>query len=175
MSLQPCRECGHHVSTKAKSCPRCGLPKPTRARVLGLGGVAKALLALCLVGGAIGIGVAARLYQESRPVEPIRPSVVPTRFPRLSVQLALSGGRILVTNLDDHPWTSCRVDVNAGVPDGAFSREIGEVGVGEQVALRLDAFARADGRSFDESADRVQVVDVHCDTPAGRAHFSGGL
>jgi hypothetical protein len=140
-----------------------------------MGGVAKALLGLCLVGGAIGAGVAVRLYEQSRPIEPVQPTAAPTTFPRLSVQLSRSGSRILVTNVDDHPWTSCMVDVNAGVRGGGFSRELGDVGVGEQVVLRLDTFTRTDGQRFNQSAEPVQVIDVHCDTPAGQAHFTGGL
>jgi uncharacterized membrane protein YdbT with pleckstrin-like domain len=31
MALQACRECGSQVSTEAESCPRCGVPNPTRA------------------------------------------------------------------------------------------------------------------------------------------------
>jgi len=143
--------------------------------VPGKSGLVNALLASCLVVGSIGTGAAVAHYEQSRPIEPIPPTVAPTRFPRLALQLARSGGRILVTNLDDHPWTSCIVDVNAGVPGGGFSRELGNIGVSEQVALRLVTFARTDGRRFDESAEPVQVVDVHCDTPDGRAHFTGGL
>lgn len=30
MALEPCRECGARVSTEAGSCPRCGVPEPTR-------------------------------------------------------------------------------------------------------------------------------------------------
>ena len=67
------------------------------------------------------------------------------------------------------------VDLNAGVREGAFSREVGGVDAGEQVALRLSTFERADGRAFDPDGEAVQVVDVHCDTPAGPAHFTGGL
>ena len=29
MALKPCRECGKEVSTKAKTCPQCGVPHPT--------------------------------------------------------------------------------------------------------------------------------------------------
>jgi len=135
----------------------------------------RALLALCLGGLAMGAGAAVRSYEQSRPIQPVRPTAAPTRFPRLPVQLARSGSRILVTNLGDHPWTSCMVDVNAGVRGGGFSKEVGAVGAGDQVALRLDAFARTDGRRLDPSSEQVQVVDVHCDTPAGWAHFTGGL
>ena len=28
MALKPCRECGAKISTEAKSCPKCGAPKP---------------------------------------------------------------------------------------------------------------------------------------------------
>lgn len=31
MALQPCRECGHMVSTEAASCPKCGVPSPTKS------------------------------------------------------------------------------------------------------------------------------------------------
>jgi hypothetical protein len=44
MSLKPCKECGREVSTKAKNCPNCGAPIPTRIKLsviivitLGLG------------------------------------------------------------------------------------------------------------------------------------------
>ncbi|MEO5510353.1 MAG: PH domain-containing protein [Longimicrobiales bacterium] len=33
MALQACRECGSQVSTEAESCPRCGVPNPSRAVV----------------------------------------------------------------------------------------------------------------------------------------------
>ena len=135
----------------------------------------KLLLALLVAAGALGAGIAVRLYQESQPVEPIRPTAAPTGFPQLSVQLGRSEGRIRVTNLDDFDWTGCIVDVNAGVPDGGFSRDVGGLGAGQQISLRLETFARADGRRFDEGAQPVQVVDVHCDTPDGPAHFTGGV
>ncbi len=135
----------------------------------------KGLLALCLLLAAAGTGIALRLYEEPREVEAIRPTSAPTTFPRLSAQLARSAGRLLVTNRDDHPWTACIVDINAGVWGGGYSRELGDLDPGREATLRLDAFARTDGRHFDPRAERVQVVDLHCETPTGPAHFSGGL
>jgi uncharacterized membrane protein YdbT with pleckstrin-like domain len=40
MALQNCRECGHRVSTEARTCPQCGVPDPTRVVVpsSGVGG-----------------------------------------------------------------------------------------------------------------------------------------
>lgn len=137
----------------------------------------KTLLVLTLILGAIATGVALRIYEQSGPMEPVRPAATgaSTTFPRLRVRVARSANRILVENVDEHAWTSCMVDVNAGVRGGSFSRELGDVDVGEEVELRLGTFTRADGRRFDPGAERVQVVDVHCDTPAGPARFTGGL
>lgn len=138
------------------------------------------LLTLVLFAGSVGAGAAVRWYVESRPaepdgpVEPIAPASAPTTFPRLAVELVRSGGTVVVTNVGDQGWTDCTVDVNAGVPGGAFSGTLGSVGPGRRVSLPLGNFSRADGRTFDPDAERVQVVDLHCDTPDGPAHFSGG-
>lgn len=178
MPLQPCRECSHRISASANVCPVCGVPWPFRGRASKSGRLAKGFLALFLVVGAVGAGIGARFYEEYRnsgPIEPIRPAEQPTTFPRLSVQLARSDSRLLVTNVGDQPWTRCMVDINAGVRGGGFSREVGEVEAGQEVAFRLDSFVRTDGRAFTPEADRVQVVDVHCETPTGAAHFTGHL
>ena len=156
----------------------------SRTRVLGSGhesigvGVGKwivRLLGLALVSAAIGAGVALFLERDPGPIEQVLPRDTPSIFGRLSAELARSGSRLHVRNAGDHPWTSCIVDLNAGVDGGAFSHRIGEVGAGEQVEVRLASFARADGREFDPNTERVLVVDVHCDTPDGQAHFTGGL
>lgn len=34
MALQPCRECGHEVSTEADTCPNCGVRKPTQSSLM---------------------------------------------------------------------------------------------------------------------------------------------
>ena len=27
--MKPCRECGHQIASRAKTCPNCGVKKPT--------------------------------------------------------------------------------------------------------------------------------------------------
>lgn len=183
VSLQACIECGHRVSTSAKTCPECGQPKPTRPRTSAGRGLALVLLTLGLFAASVGAGAAVRWYVESGPaasagpsdgLQPMVPAVAPTTFPRLPVQLARSGSSVLVSNVGDQAWTGCTVDINAGVPGGAFSGELGDVKAGARVSLHLTTFRRADGRAFDPGAERVQVVDLHCDTPDGPAHFTGG-
>ena len=180
MSLHPCIECGHRVSAKARACPECGQPRPVRLRSSGRRALGLLLLMPVLLAGSVAAGAAVRWYVESRPAEPPAPlepitaAEAPTTFPRLDVELARSDGRVVVTNVGDQPWTGCTVDVNAGVPGGAFSGSLGSMRPGARVSLPLGTFARADGRTFDPNAERVQVVDLHCDTPNGPAHFSGG-
>lgn len=44
MAMKKCRECGHKVSSEAKTCPSCGIGKPVRSNAGGIAVVA--LLAL---------------------------------------------------------------------------------------------------------------------------------
>ena len=138
------------------------------------------VLFMVILAGAVGAGAGVRWYVETRPdvsagpSDPITPTAAPTTFPRLDVRMARSGGDMVITNAGDQPWTACTVDLNAGVPGGAFSSALPGVEPGERVSLPLGAFARADGQPFDPGAGRVHVVDLHCGTPGGPAHFSGG-
>lgn len=172
MTLQPCRECGHRVSTEAARCPACGIAHPMRSRasrrrwrtVLGV---------LTLAAGAFGGGALARRYLPPAPTEPARPGPAATTFPSLSAVLGRSSSEIVVTNENDFAWTECTVDVNAGVPGGGYSQALGRVDAGQRAAAPLRAFVRQDGQRYDPDAQRLQVVDLHCDTPSGRAHFNG--
>jgi RNA polymerase subunit RPABC4/transcription elongation factor Spt4 len=39
MALDACRECGNQISTKAKTCPHCGIKSPTRTKSSVIGAV----------------------------------------------------------------------------------------------------------------------------------------
>ncbi len=53
MALGKCRECGHEVSKRAKSCPSCGKPHPTRTGISAKG-FAIGLGVVVLLGFALG-------------------------------------------------------------------------------------------------------------------------
>lgn len=67
MPLTDCRECGHQVGGKAKTCPSCGARKPAREKapytlgewILGLAAVAGGLVFLLWT-----IGRASELFEE---------------------------------------------------------------------------------------------------------------
>lgn len=50
MALVPCRECNHQVSTKAKTCPNCGIGEPARSTAKDFW---HGLIGLALIGGLI--------------------------------------------------------------------------------------------------------------------------
>lgn len=51
MALQPCRECGHEVSSEAAACPKCAAPiRPAKAvKPQGEGAFLKTLNCGCIV------------------------------------------------------------------------------------------------------------------------------
>jgi len=185
MSLRPCRECGQRVSTEASTCPSCGVPNPASAAGCGC----RSLLLLAVFGLiAFGIGVGVRLWEGPRPPDPGAgaeppdteaeaaargPAPVPSTFPALRVGLTRSEGSIHLTNADTFDWTACKIDLNAGSFPGGYSTDVQRIAAGARVSTPLETFVRGDaGEPFDPS-QRVVSVDVHCDTPSGRAHHNG--
>lgn len=130
---------------------------------------------MLLAAAAFGIGALVRLSEPVAPTEAALPGPVPTNFPSLSAELGRSPARILVTNNDEFAWTRCTLDLNAGVFGGGYSQAVGRIGPGGQSTARLTAFERAGGERFDPASQTVQVVDLHCDTPSGRAHHNGSF
>jgi hypothetical protein len=67
MPLQPCRDCGHEVSSEAVACPRCAAPiRPVKpVRQSGEGAFLKTLNCGCIVAlifaAAVIIAVAAQM------------------------------------------------------------------------------------------------------------------
>lgn len=49
MPLKPCRECKEPVSTSAKSCPKCGTPKPTQKKSVAAIGCLSIILLVAII------------------------------------------------------------------------------------------------------------------------------
>ena len=184
MSLRPCRECGHRVSTEAASCPSCGVPHPAS----GSGCGCRSLVLLALFGVlAFGIGVGVRLWEGPEPpsldlvggpaqsgaeTADAGPAAGSSTFPSLTAGLTRSERSIHLTNADTFDWDACTLDLNAGSFPGGYSADVGRVRAGTGVRADLGTFVRAGTERFDPST-RIVSVDVHCDTPFGRAHHAG--
>lgn len=50
MALKPCKECKQQVSTSAKTCPHCGVSKPTKSGIGLGGGIVLTLVVLGVIG-----------------------------------------------------------------------------------------------------------------------------
>lgn len=54
MALKACKECGHQVSTEAKSCPQCGAKAPPGKRMGVLGMVFVGVMSFGILGAFMG-------------------------------------------------------------------------------------------------------------------------
>lgn len=159
MAMRPCRECGQDISTKAKTCPNCGVKKPGR-KEYGW----KSLLLILAFLVAFVVWVSSGDY-EYTPSEPDLPSTVD-----LNAAVRNTGTQILVTNNDAFAWTNCELELNDG-----FYQEVARIGPGEQVAGGLMAFTRRDGERFQPAQYAVQTVAIDCDTPSGDGWYYGSF
>ena len=68
MAMTECRECGEEVSSKAKSCPHCGVKNPGKKKQEGIGwGPGYAIIVVLMIVGG--------LFYEDEP-----PRCVPEAF-----------------------------------------------------------------------------------------------
>jgi hypothetical protein len=58
MAMAKCRECGKDVSSKAKTCPNCGVKRPS-------GRMSKFAILVLLLGGAVAVDAAYRADHPS--------------------------------------------------------------------------------------------------------------
>ena len=59
MAMKPCKECGKEISAKAKLCPHCGEPDPTRRALQNK------MIGFVIVGGPIILAIVMGLFDAS--------------------------------------------------------------------------------------------------------------
>ena len=84
MALKPCKECGHEVSTSAKTCPHCGVGNPAPKE----GVSALRLLAFVFLSALIIILLAYAVEESRREAPPSSASVSRTQPPPRSTRKA---------------------------------------------------------------------------------------
>jgi ribosomal protein L40E len=74
VALIKCKECGNEISSKAETCPKCGLRFKASPKSNSEPGCIVSLFKLIggLVGGAIGLMIAISLLSNQNPTTPIR-------------------------------------------------------------------------------------------------------
>ncbi len=80
MALIKCKECGHEISQKATSCPKCGAPLPKRTSVVTW--IVAGVLGLLLLNGILRSGSTPPSEQASTEVAAARPPAPPKQIYR---------------------------------------------------------------------------------------------
>ena len=164
MALNPCRECGDKVSSKAKTCPHCGIKRPVKPK-----SVAGSVLL-----GIIGLGIVAALFSprfNSTGSAP-PPSSSSNRVD-LNASVNFDGAQFTIVNADSFAWAECKLDLNGGLVRSGYLLNAGRLEAGSTYTVGSVLFANGDGERFNPFTMKPQNLLMRCDTPQGRGSFSG--
>lgn len=103
------------------------------------------------------------------------PAVEYTSPPDLRGAIYLSNTQVHVRNDDAFAWTNCSVSINPGIVRSGWSQDVARIAPGEIITGGLMAFTRSGGERFQPSQYVVETVGLSCETPAGRAYYSGRI
>jgi hypothetical protein len=119
----------------------------------------KSLLTLSLVAGIAGCDSPA----ASPPPEP----------PSLNAAVHFDGEEFTVRNSDGFAWKNCTFNINLKVFDSGYEASAKEISAGGSATLPARGFANSDGERFNSETHVVKTFVVDCDTPAGKAIWTG--
>lgn len=109
MAMEPCRECGKHVSTEAEACPNCGTPDPTGAQTAEKEAERKRAGIGCLIVTVlvvVGVAITGDGGGDAGLPEPDCLSVSPAVVEQMEAGLTVQGGgslsRAMAVRSPDH-------------------------------------------------------------------------
>ena len=180
MSLLKCPDCGHDLSSSARSCPHCGRPNRKPSSPIELSGI---LIIAAVCAGALVWRLSTR---SAPPVESAAVGAPETAIARpsrddegLSATIGYNRKLALfrVENRDAFTWTHCQLSLNAHGVSSGYTHDIESIAPGiAQAALIGGAdFIGDDGRRFDAATEAVAALEVACDTPQGPRSYAGSF
>jgi hypothetical protein len=165
MPLQPCRECGHEVSTEAKTCPSCGVADPTGSLAAAAGQQAKAKKAAekrntagCL--GCLGLVFILVVIGSISDGGTGKSSGIVD----LHAAVRFDGSQFQITNLDAFAWTDCKFEVN-----GDYEYHVPQLAAGEGARIGALRFTKSDGERFNPFAKAAKTFFVWCHQSDGNS------
>lgn len=180
MGLNKCPDCGHDVSTSARSCPNCGRPNRPTGASIGISGI---LIVAIACAGLLAWRLGSRNEPLRDRAAPTAPETLVARPARDREGLTVSVGFnrklsvLRVENRDAFPWNHCLVSLNARGVSAGYTRDVEAIrpGITEAALLESAEFSGDNGRKFDPAVEAPTTLDIACDTPQGAQSYAGSF
>jgi len=178
MALRKCPDCGHDLSTSARSCPHCGRPNRSASASIGIAGI----LGIAIVGAGVLVWhLSSRNEPLSESAHSVPPETIVARPAREPEGLSVAVGYnrklsvLRIENRDAYAWSHCLLSLNAHGISAGYTRDVTSIrpGITEAALLESAEFTAENGRRFDPTAEVPATVDIACDTPQGAKSYAG--
>src|SRR4051812_9131905 len=128
MALVKCSECGNEISTKAKTCPKCGA-KVKRMGILG--GIFWAMLAFLIYSGITGNAITSSSPPPKTPVQEAADKENSVRY--VAVRTAMAAIQANLRNPSSVQWDSAYVNKDASTVCVQYRAQNGFGGMGREL------------------------------------------
>jgi zinc-ribbon domain len=180
MGLRKCPDCGHDISTSARSCPHCGRPNRRASASPGISGI---LSIAIVVAGVLAWRLSSRNETLSESAQPVPPETILARPARDREGLSAAVGYnrklsvLRVENRDAYAWSHCLLSLNAHGISAGYTHDVASIppGITEAALLASAEFTAENGRRFDPAAEVPATLDIACDTPQGAQSYAGSF
>lgn len=169
MAMRKCRECGHEVSSKAKTCPNCGIKNPGR-RAVRPGTVLAVVIGFFIV-WAMSLGDSTTPTTQGSTSQPSG-SESQSGYVDLPGSVSFDGQQFTIRNQGSYDWTDCEMSINAGVISGGYDLNAGRIEAENTYTVGAMQFTK-DGERFNPFTHKPEDFDIYCDTPRGRGSYHG--
>lgn len=159
MALRPCKECGHQVSSRAKTCPSCGASLPKNVTVTQAG---------CLIIVVFFILVASGVFNPRHGLTP-NPSgnaaSDASGTVSLNADVKFTGTQFVITNNDTFDWPNVKLELNSRGFKSGYILRADRLEAGKKYTVGAMQFAKPDGERYNPVTHKAQQFTIWVEFP----------
>ncbi len=103
-------------------------------------------------------GLAATLGRRGE-IQPVR---------RLNASVRIDGRQLTIGNTGDEVWHDVRIDLNGGLANRGYVRELSTLAPRQSMVFDVAAFSDEDGTTFNPASERLRQLRIAAETADGR-------
>ena len=103
-----------------------------------------------------------------------RPTNNSAKTIEIHASVRFTGAQFVITNNDNFDWTNVKFEVNSGFLGGGYVLETPIIAAQNTYTVGALQFAKDDGTRLNPFAVKPQNIFISCETPQGKAFYSGG-